>query len=179
MKMCILCDRIVVPKSEVLLLKFRVYNIRACLPQWYLCLFLFRERRIKVLFPPENLILSISRSKMNVPRAWYLPWSRSLAPSEQRLDAVPTEVLFSVGAAEFLARFLHSNTTRSLHCLWQFIPQSVHKTLWSGSLSVPSLGSQNHIPAALLAHMPVLFSGARTPNVPNEPSIFPLPTPMS
>lgn len=79
-----------------------------------------------------------------------LPWSRSLAPNEQRLEVGPIEVLFSVDAAEFLARFLHSNTTRSLHCLWQFIPQSVEETPWSGSLSL--LWSQNHIYAVFLCH---------------------------
>lgn len=73
-----------------------------------------------------------------------------MAPNEQRLEVGPIEVLFSVDAAEFLARFLHSNTTRSLHCLWQFIPQSVEETPWSGSLSL--LWSQNHIYAVFLCH---------------------------
>lgn len=95
---------------------------------------------------PKTLSFPTSLSKLNAPSA-CLPWSISLAPSEQRLDVGPAEVLFSVGAAGLLARFLHSNTTRSLHCLWQFIPQSVDKTLRSGSLSLSSPGSQNRIQA--------------------------------
>lgn len=79
------------------------------------------------LSSPKTLPFPTSLSKRNV-LSVSLPWSRSLAPSEQRLDVGPPGVLFSVIAAGFLARFLHSNTTRSLHCLWQFIPQSVDKT---------------------------------------------------
>lgn len=74
-----------------------------------------------------------------------------MAPNEQRLDVGPPAVLFSMGAAGFLARFLHSNTTRSLHCLWQFIPQSVDKTPWSGSLFFSRV-SKPHSCSALVTH---------------------------
>ena len=120
---------------------------------------------------PKNYILPTSFSRMNVPSA-CLPWSRSLAPKEQRLDVGPTEVLISVGAVEFLARFLHSNTTRSLHCLWQFIPQSVDKTPRSGSPSLSPPASQSHTHALFSSHMPFLSSGARASNISNELSIL-------
>lgn len=107
---------------------------------------------------------------MNVPSA-YLPWSRSLAPSEQRLNVGPTEVLFSVEATEFLACFLHSNTTRSLHCLWQFIPQSIDKTPWSESLSLLQGLKTTFIQGPVVTYACTIF-WLRASNIPNEPSIL-------
>lgn len=66
----------------------------------------------------------------------------------QRLEARADVGLLS--ATEVLCLLLHSITIRSLHCLWQFIPQSVNKskfTQFSTSVVVFKINTHTELPA--------------------------------